>query len=145
MKVFLAFMILFVTVACQSNSQTVEGAVVQELESDMQQPPESSAPFKNCNVEQFGEYMKRNDAVVLDVRRPDETALGKIEGAVEINVLEEDFVEKLAELDKAQTYLVYCRSGRRSVTACNIMAEQGFGNLYNLEGGYNAWSAEKGN
>ncbi|MEZ4987667.1 MAG: rhodanese-like domain-containing protein [Saprospiraceae bacterium] len=35
--------------------------------------------------------------------------------------------------------MVYCRSGRRSVTACNTMADAGFSKLYNLLGGYNVW------
>ena len=52
-----------------------------------------------------------------------------------------DFARKIAELDKSKTYLVHCRSGVRSVTACNALGELGIPNLYNMLGGINAWTA----
>jgi len=54
----------------------------------------------------------------------------------------EDFSEKLDGLDKDKTYFVYCRSGHRSSNACKMMADKGFGKIYNLVGGYLAWSKE---
>lgn len=87
--------------------------------------------------------MKGKDVVVLDVRTPVEAAAGKIENAKVINVLAEDFEQNIKQLDRDKTYLVYCRSGRRSANACNIMANSGFKKLYNLEGGYNAWNVIK--
>jgi rhodanese-related sulfurtransferase len=50
-----------------------------------------------------------------------------------------DFEKKVAELPKGKTYLVHCRSGRRSVTACDKMSAIGFGDCYNLLGGIEAW------
>lgn len=96
--------------------------------------------FKNLDVAAFKAKMNDENIVVLDVRTPEETAQGMIEGAIELNVKAPDFAKKVAELDKDKTYLVYCRSGRRSVTACDIMAEEGFSDLYNLQGGYLEWS-----
>jgi rhodanese-related sulfurtransferase len=101
-----------------------------------------SAPFANLDVAGFRSKMDGENVVILDVRTPQETAQGVIEGALELNVNSPDFVQRIAELDKDKTYLVYCRSGRRSVTACNIMAEQGFTDLYNLLGGYLAWQRQ---
>ncbi|MFK7775281.1 MAG: rhodanese-like domain-containing protein [Saprospiraceae bacterium] len=93
----------------------------------------------DLDVAEFKHKMKEKEIVILDVRTPVETTSGKIEGAIEINVKSADFQEKIRELDKDKTYLVYCRSGRRSVKACNIMEKEGFGKLYNLIGGFNAW------
>lgn len=105
-------------------------------------PPNDKAgdeTFKNLDVAAFKAKMEDENTVVLDVRTPRETAQGMIEGAIELDIKAPDFAEQVAQLDKDKTYLVYCRSGRRSVTACNIMAEQGFPELYNLLGGYLEW------
>ena len=82
------------------------------------------------------------DVVILDVRTPGETAAGMIEGAVEIDFRGDNFKDQISALDKDKTYLVYCKSGGRSASACEIMQEMGFEKLYNLDGGYTRWSAE---
>ena len=87
--------------------------------------------------------MSKENTVILDVRTPGEIAEGKIENALEIDILEPGFEDKIKALDKDKTYLVYCKAGGRSAKACNLMLEQEFPNLYNLEGGYTAWSKAK--
>lgn len=79
------------------------------------------------------------DVVLLDVRTPEEVAAGKIDGALTIDVLDDTFGSKIAKLDKEKPYLVYCKSGGRSVKASKIMLEQGFTDVINMEGGYTAW------
>lgn len=101
--------------------------------------PAAAAAFENIPAAAFAEKMKMSNTVVLDVRTPAETAAGKIEGAIEMDVNAPDFAQQLSQLDKSKTYLVYCRSGRRSAVACNIMSGQGFTQLFNLEGGYLSW------
>jgi rhodanese-related sulfurtransferase len=97
--------------------------------------------FKNITVGEINKIMEENpDVVLLDVRTPKETANGKIKNAKEIDVLDASFSTKIKQLDKSKPYLVYCRSGGRSVKACNILFKNGFEDLYNLKGGYNAWS-----
>jgi len=93
----------------------------------------------NVSVEEFKMKMEEPNMVILDVRTPAETAKGKIEGAIEMDIRSNDFQEKIQKLDKEKTYLVYCRSGGRSVKACGALEENGFANLYNLKGGFNAW------
>jgi len=48
----------------------------------------------------------------------------------------------LNNLDKNKTYLIYCRSGARSGSALDIMAELNFREVYNILGGINQWKAE---
>lgn len=97
--------------------------------------------YENIDVAQFKELMTDSNVVILDVRTPKETAQGKIEGTKEINFFDPKFKVKVQNLDKSKTYLIYCRSGNRSGKACNIMAKNGFENLYNLKGGFNAWKS----
>lgn len=94
----------------------------------------------DMNVEEFKSTMNEPNTVILDVRTPGETADGIIEGAVEMDIKGADFEEKIKSLDKEKKYLVYCRSGGRSVTACNMLEKHGFTKLVNLKGGYTAWS-----
>lgn len=137
MKFVATVAIVLVAFSCQSQ-QTKSNAPAATTVSQSTSVPTGS-PFTNVDVAGFKQLMGGNDVVVLDVRTPQETAMGMIEGAIQINVMDPSFQQKIASLDKDKTYLVYCRSGRRSVTACNTMADAGFSKLYNLLGGYNVW------
>ncbi len=103
---------------------------------------QQSAPYQNINTAEFKEKMNQPDVVILDVRTPQETAQGKIQGAIEMDFNSPAFESKVQALDKNKTYLVYCAVGGRSASACNTMAAKGFKQLYNLKGGYNAWKSQ---
>jgi rhodanese-related sulfurtransferase len=101
-----------------------------------------SNAFSNLDVKSFAEkIMKDKEVIILDVRTPAEFAEGAIKGAINIDVNASNFKEKVSTLDKEKSYLIYCRSGMRSVKACNLMAENGFNKMFNLLGGYQAWSS----
>lgn len=82
-------------------------------------------------------------AVVLDVRTPQEFDEGHLKGALLLDVKDSEAFDKgIATLDKNKHYYVYCRSGRRSMKACEIMKKKGF-SVTNLDGGIIAWEKEK--
>ena len=95
--------------------------------------------IKNVSVDEFDKLRTNSTSVILDVRTPNEYALGHIPGAVNIDWYGKDFTEKVAALDKSHTYLVHCASGNRSAKACQKMSQLNFIALYNLEGGFKAW------
>ena len=72
-----------------------------------------------------------DDAVIIDVRTPEEFATGHLEGAVNIDVQSSDFAQNIMQLDKDGEYFVYCRSGNRSGQAISQMAQMGFADLTN--------------
>jgi rhodanese-related sulfurtransferase len=76
--------------------------------------------------------------VVIDVREPDEFARGKIPGAYTIprGVLEMQIDGRLP-LDT--TVVLYCGGGARSALACKSLADMGYENVENLQGGWHAW------
>jgi rhodanese-related sulfurtransferase len=78
------------------------------------------------------------DAILLDVRQPDEYASGHIEGAKSLPLSEIE--SRLAELDKDQVYVVICRSGNRSARAASLLRNGGFTKVLNMTGGMNSWS-----
>ncbi|MFD2201794.1 rhodanese-like domain-containing protein [Shivajiella indica] len=79
--------------------------------------------------------------VILDIRTPEETAEGYIEGAEFINFLGDNFEEEIKKLNKNRTYYVYCRSAKRTIPATEKMKALGFKKVYMLEGGLNNWVA----
>ncbi len=86
---------------------------------------------------------KDNNAVILDVRAPEEVEDGYIPKALNIDFyLGQEFLDELEKLDKTKNYYVYCRSGNRSGQACAIMKNSGFANAFNLEGGFMQWEGE---
>ena len=82
------------------------------------------------------------DFVIIDVRTPEEFADGHIENAINLDYYSETFQDELDKLDKKKTYLIYCRSGKRSSNALNIAGELEFREAYNMLGGIIEWKAE---
>jgi rhodanese-related sulfurtransferase len=74
---------------------------------------------------------------LIDVRTAAEVGRGAIAGALHIELA--TLPTRMAELDPAVPYVFYCLSGGRSAQACSYLAQRGFGQLYNLEGGIAAW------
>ena len=79
------------------------------------------------------------DFVLLDVRTPGEFRSERIGGALLIDYNSRTFREEMAKLDRGKTYLVYCRTGNRSTGALEVMREEGFRNVYHLDGGIVKW------
>ncbi|MBB4078831.1 rhodanese-related sulfurtransferase [Lewinella aquimaris] len=97
--------------------------------------------LKNVGPEEFDRLREAaTPGTVIDVRNEQEYAGHHLEGAVNLNYLGPDFLEQIDRLDREQTYLVYCRSGRRSVRACTLMRNAGIDKLVHLDGGINAYS-----
>ena len=65
-----------------------------------------------------------------------------IEGAVNLDFYSESFRDDLDTLDTEKTYLIYCRTDRRTGESLSIMRELGFVEVYNMDGGINSWKAE---
>lgn len=83
---------------------------------------------------------RSEDMIVLDVRTPEEFAAGHLDGAVMIDFYAEDFAEQLAGLDPQASYLLYCRSGNRSGQTRELMADLGFADVADIDGGIVAWN-----
>ncbi len=79
------------------------------------------------------------NAIILDVRTPEEFQEGHIENAILINFFDDNFEEQVALLDKNKPVLIYCRSGNRSNKAGKILADLGFTEIYDITEGYVGW------
>lgn len=103
---------------------TAPGAVVREMA-----PRELAARLRD------GESLD-----VIDVREPYEWRIGRIDGARLIPLSQVSGA--IPELDPARAVVLYCHHGTRSRMAAELLAERGFGRVWNLTGGIDRWSAE---
>jgi len=76
---------------------------------------------------------------LVDVRTPEEFALGTIEGAVNIPVYE--LRDRVGEIPRDITVVVFCGVGMRAYVAERMLRQRGFENIYNLSGGYKTYEA----
>jgi rhodanese-related sulfurtransferase len=70
--------------------------------------------------------------VIIDVRSVEEFSAGHLEGALNFNVEDGTLAAQLSALDPAAEYIVYCRSGRRSAIAADMMRTAGFDAVVDL-------------
>ena len=96
------------------------------------------------SAEEFANKLKQTpDAIILDVRTPEEFSGGFIAEARNIDYNSSDFLTQIDQLDKTRPYFVYCLSGARSKNTANYMRSHGFSEVYDMKGGTMAWSKNK--
>ena len=100
--------------------------------------------MQNISVSQSFDKRKQNSGIpLIDVRTPQEYAQGAIKGAVNIDYFDQKlFLKKISALEKSKPVYLYCRSGNRSMKAARQLASLGFEKIYDLAGGYLAWSSK---
>jgi len=87
--------------------------------------------------------LKANKEIkLIDVRTPEEYGAGHISRAENINFFSKNFSKSLAELDKEEPLIIYCKSGRRSGKSIVTFKELGFTKIYELEGGVLNWKSK---
>ncbi len=90
-------------------------------------------------ITEFSENDAEN-AILVDVRTPEEYQAGHLENAININWYDADFTDQIETLDKDKTLYLYCKLGGRSAEAANKLTSLGY-NVVDLTGGYDAYEA----
>ena len=80
-----------------------------------------------------------NGSLVIDVREPDEYEAGHIPGAILVPL--STVLSNTSEFQSDETIYVVCRSGGRSMQACEMLHEVGISNVVNVAGGTMGWIA----
>ncbi len=105
------------------------------------QQPGGKAQNQTIPADQFEKVLADNkEAQLIDVRTEEEFKSGHIAGAKNLDFYKEDFKDALSRLDKKKPVMLYCKSGGRSGQAADMLAQMGFEEVYNLQGGMMAWS-----
>jgi adenylyltransferase/sulfurtransferase len=82
----------------------------------------------------------RERFALIDVREAHEAEIARIDGARLIPLGE--IVDRIGELRENEEIIIHCHSGGRSARAVQLLQQRGFNNVFNLEGGIDAWSEE---
>lgn len=101
------------------------------------------AKYKNLTSGQFEQLIKDTNIQLVDVRTLAEHMEGHIPGSLNINVQDKEFASCVDDLlDKNRPIALYCRSGRRSRKAAELLIEKGYQKVYNLDKGILNWMEE---
>jgi len=95
------------------------------------------AELPQITVENLNEHFAADKFQLLDVRRKPEWETGHIEAAAWWPL--EDFKTSLPQVDRNAPIAVLCKGGYRSMIACSWLRREGFGNVTNVIGGFDAW------
>lgn len=87
---------------------------------------------------ELGRLLAENAVSLIDIRNPGELQNGSIPGAVHIPLPQ--LRVRTDELPNDRAIVVHCASGWRSSVAASLLRAQGFRQVSDLVGGYNAWS-----
>ncbi|MGK7390193.1 MAG: rhodanese-like domain-containing protein [Candidatus Cyclobacteriaceae bacterium M2_1C_046] len=118
-----SFLTVFLSCSGQHDQEKNQNAIVETIEADA-----------------FKALLKSKEVQLVDVRTLQEVEKGKIEGAINIDYLSNDFQDLIADkLDKDKPVAVYCAVGGRSARAAKLLSKMGFTKVYDLKGGYNRW------
>lgn len=98
--------------------------------------------FFSFNVETFEKHIADDQVVCVDVRTAEEYAQGHIADAINMDVRNPEFLKKaMAVLPKDKTVAVYCRSGKRSKMAAELLVNGGY-RVIELNAGFLGWTKE---
>lgn len=103
----------------------------------MSSPQQYQEPFKRISVDEAKQLIESGQARVVDVREPAEWATGHIPGATLVPLGR--ILSNPQAYVKGDNIIFQCAVGQRSAVAAEVAASLGLKNLYNMEGGIDAW------
>ena len=98
--------------------------------------------FRTLIVDQVESFLAQDGAVILDHRDASTYARGHLPGAMQVH---DQLIMQLIKKGKETPVLVYCYRGNSSKDICTLLVNFGLKNVYNLEGGWQAWEGLKTN
>lgn len=129
-------------VGCGNNNTENKDANTQ-TSSESSSETQSEAVSKDISIDESKKLINDGEVtLILDVRNEDEFAEGHLKNAIQIPVKE--LKKNLSDIEKFkdELVLVYCRSGKRSAEAVDILKENGFKNLVHMKDGISKWDGE---
>lgn len=94
--------------------------------------------IQQINAVELFNLIPQPKVLVVDVRNSNEVALGKLPNALHIEL--PMLPVQHAKLEQAQHVVFYCHNGIRSALAADFSLSKGINNVYNLDGGIDAWA-----
>jgi rhodanese-related sulfurtransferase len=95
-------------------------------------------PAPRVTVAELDHLLAEDAVAVIDIRNPGEVEQGSIPGALHMPLAQ--LRTRFDEVPTAKPIVVHCAGGWRSSVAASLLRAQGFENVSDLQGGYNAWA-----
>ena len=93
--------------------------------------------YKCISIEEAKALIQAGDSTILDIRDAESFSRSNIENSVNVS---NDNVEQIAaNSDKSMPLIIYCYHGNSSQGAAQFFSEQGFGEVYSVDGGFEDW------
>ena len=139
-----AALLSILLVSCKDSQATTEStedvALNNGIEESVAEIMQIETAHLLLNPALFKTKLNAENFTLLDIRTPAELAEnGTIEGAKNVDFYAEDFKANMDAMDREVPVMLFCRSGGRSGKAASLLKEMGFKQVYDLNGGYNAW------
>lgn len=94
--------------------------------------------YQNLLAHEVPEFLQRSDVAVLDMRDGHSFGMGHLQGAQPANDTAVGRLIRERRFDRP--ILIYCYHGNSSRDLAQFIAGMGFANVFNLDGGWQAWS-----
>jgi len=127
----------------QNNEQTNNWWNNVEIQNNQQQVVKQTKADKKASIQnikvvdtdEFEKEIMKKGAILIDLRTPKELKESWVINpkAINLDVYNPSFSQKINQLDKNKTYLIYCRSGARSARVREYMRKLWFKNVIDLQ------------
>ena len=117
------------------------GACSQAALQDTERPglAKNADGYVDISVDQLAGMMEGKDLTLVNVHIPYEGEIPETDLFIPFDEIQ-DHLDQLPAWDAP--IVLYCRSGSMSTTAAKVLVEQGYSNILELDGGFNAWKAQ---
>lgn len=124
--------------ACSNNTDQPGGKPSAAAADPKAASPAESSIYTSYTPAQTMDLIKqKKDLLIIDVRSPEELREGKIENSTLIPFM--DIMRGNYTIPQGRPLLLICAVGGRSYAAMQILAQKGYKEIYNLQGGIAAW------
>ncbi len=127
MKRLLALLFVFSLTLAACQSKPAAGEIISV----------AGGSYKNVTANELNVMLKNKDFIFINVHIP---FAGNIAGT-DLSIPYDQIEQNLSQLpsDKNAKIVLYCRSGRMSAIAAETLVKLGYTDIWNLEGGMDAW------
>jgi len=126
---FPLFALVFALAACQSKPADVLGEKVNV----------GGGAYTDVNADKLNAMLKNKDFVFVNVHIPFEGDIANTDLSIPYDQIAEPFYLSQLPADTNAKIVLYCRSGRMSTIAAEVLVKQGYTNIWNLAGGMIEW------
>jgi rhodanese-related sulfurtransferase len=131
----LSLVLMLLVAACSQGADTTATDVV---EIDVAELSQNADGYTDITVQQLAAMLPDKDLTMVNVHIPFEGDIPQTDLSIPYNEIA-DHLDQLA--DKDAPIVLYCRSGSMSTQAAKRLAELGYSNVMEVDGGFRAWKA----